>query len=217
MTLKLVDACEHNSTSRKSTVCLPLHACVRVFYPAVHCFLSLVFDSPIPPRLHNSLSPLFQFYCGIEWICDPFCSVLVTTHMIVGLAVTFFGEMADVCVHTFAPWHGGFWLTMPLKISFFRISHGLARSGHIFSHRPSPPYLVFQVPHILVSPCAYASVDPGLYMCLSIPFPLSSVFIYLFITTCISFTVAISQCCTCMCISIHSLWCDGLSNSLTRV
>ena len=31
------------------------------------------------------------------------CSLLVATHMILGFAVTFCGELADVCVHTFAP------------------------------------------------------------------------------------------------------------------
>ena len=55
----------------------------------------------------------------------------------------------------------------------FRISYDFTRSGHIFSHHPSPPYLVFQVQHILLSPYAFTSVDPGQYLCLSVPFPLS--------------------------------------------
>ena len=89
-----------------------------------------------------------------------------------------------------------------------RISHDFTRSGHIFSHHPSPPYLVFQVQHILLSPYAFTSVDPGQYLCLSIPFPLSSS--TYFPQCAYPFTVIISECYACMCISIHSLWCDGL-------
>ena len=92
-----------------------------------------------------------------------------------------------------------------LDISF-RISHDFTRSGHIFSHHPSP--LVFQVQHLLLSPYAFTSVDPGQYLCLSIPFPLSS-FTY-FPLHAHPFTVTISECYTCMSISNHSLWCDGL-------
>jgi hypothetical protein len=80
--------------------------------------------------------------------------------------------------------------------------HDFTRSGHIFSHHLSPPYLVFQVQHILLSPYAFTSVDPGQYLCLSIPFPLSSS--TYFPQCAYPFTVIISECYACMCISIHS-------------
>ena len=188
---------------------LPLHACVRMFYPAVHCFLSLVFDSPIKPRLNNSLSHLFQCYCGIGYICVPLllhlavCWLLHIWFLVLLSRVLVIWRM---CVSTHSRLDmASSDLLCNLDISF-RISHDFTRSGHIFSHHPSPPYLVFQVQHILLSPYAFTSVDPGQYLCLSIP--LSS-FTY-FPQCAYPFTVIISECYACMCISIHSLWCGGL-------
>ena len=113
---------------------LPLQECVRMFYPDVHCFLSLAVDSPISPSFPNSLSLFFSIIVGYgEYVSHLLLHLAVCWLLHIWLSVLLSRSLVRwrMCVST----HSRLDMTSSdllcdMDISF-SISHGFARSGHI--------------------------------------------------------------------------------------
>ena len=180
---------------------LPLHECVRMFYPDVHCFLSLAVDSPISPSFPNSLSHFFSIIVGYgEYV----------SHLLLHLCYTYDYRF---CCHVLW-WDGGcvcphiraltwfFWFTMRHGYLFQYFTCFCKIRPHV-SHHPSPPYLVFQVQHIVHTFSIYAftsvviqgskCVYPFHFLCLRFTYLPHRAY---------PFTVIIGECCTWMCICV---------------